>query len=176
MSEKMTREEEQKVVATICKLSNEYDYNNPQDVKAILNKVSKNASFQHSNFGMRYITRLSMINAGVAPATCILCGKPAENQMICDTCMKTINQYAGKMQKQVERQTPVSSNNTQVNDQMSSIEDLFKDMDDSLMQLASQSTVGTIKKLSWINITLSIINSIVIFFLALFLWKFIMSQ
>lgn len=173
----MTREEEQKVVATICKLSNEYDYNNPQDVKAILNKVSKNASFQHSNFGTRYISRLSMINAGGAPATCILCGKPAENQMICDTCMKTINQYARKMQKQVERQNPASGgNNSQTNDQMSSIEDLFKDMDDSLMQLASQSTVGTIKKLSWINITLSIINSIVIFFLALFLWKFIMSQ
>ena len=73
-------------------------------------------------------------------------------------------------------QINIKQTDTYTDNQTTSIEDLFKDMDDSLMQLASQSTVGTIKKLSWINITLSIINSIVIFFLALFLWKFIMAQ
>lgn len=57
-----------------------------------------------------------------------------------------------------------------------SIEELFKDMDDSLLQLASQSTAKSIKRLTWINIGLSVVNLIMIFFLTLFLWQFITSM
>lgn len=172
----MSKEEEKNVVAAIGRLSQEYNYSNEEDVKAILDKIGNNKLFQQSPFGMRYINRLSVLGSGMAPSSCILCGKHAENQVICNICMNTIGQYVGKMQKQPTVPKKTEKKNTNSEDITASIEDLFKDMDDSLMQLASQSTVGSIKKLMLINITLSIINSIVIFFLALFLWKFIMSQ
>ena len=72
-----------------------------------------------------------------------------------------------------------NNNNNDINNDINgdiTIEELFKDMDDSLLQLASQVTAKSIKRLSWINIGLSIINFILIFFLTLFLWKFITSQ
>lgn len=173
----MAKEDEKNVAAAICKMSQDYDYHNIQDVKDILSKIGNNKLFQQTMFGMRYINRLATMIAGSASSSCILCGKHADNQVMCSTCMNTISPYVEKMQQQNRMpQINIKQTDTYTDNQTTSIEDLFKDMDDSLMQLASQSTVGTIKKLSWINITLSIINSIVIFFLALFLWKFIMAQ
>ena len=88
-----------------------------------------------------------------------------------------INQYTNNRQKiSVDATSGVTEYSNSAESNATVIEDLFKDMDDSLMKLASQRTVGTIKKLAWINMALSVINSIVIFFLALFLWKFIMAQ
>ena len=88
-----------------------------------------------------------------------------------------INQYTNNRQKiSVDATSEVTEYSNSAESNATVIEDLFKDMDDSLMKLASQRTVGTIKKLAWINMALSVINSIVIFFLALFLWKFIMAQ
>ena len=163
----MNREDEKRIVATICRLSQEYDYQNMQDVNRVLKLVGNNQLFSQSGYGKRYIDRLSAVNEGIASDDCVLCGKKAADRVICDNCRHIADRYTQRPQKTTEKQAV---------DAAVLIEDLFKDMDDSLIQLASQSTVRTIKKLSWINILLSIINSIAIFFLALFLWKFIVSQ
>ena len=173
----MNRNNEKNVVATICRISQEYDYSNQQDIKRILSTIQNNALFQNTSFGMRYRNRLLSISKGTASSGCILCGKQANNRVVCDVCISMINQYTNNRQKiSVDATSEVTEYSNSAESNATVIEDLFKDMDDSLMKLASQRTVGTIKKLAWINMALSVINSIVIFFLALFLWKFIMAQ
>ena len=89
----MNRNNEKNVVATICRISQEYDYSNQQDIKRILSTIQNNALFQNTSFGMRYINRLLSISKGTASSGCILCGKQANNRVVCDVCISTINEY-----------------------------------------------------------------------------------
>ena len=50
-------------------------------------------------------------------------------------------------------------------------ENLFRDIDDSLLQLASQRTSRKIQKLLWVVLGFSVINTIVVFFVALYVWN-----
>ena len=50
-------------------------------------------------------------------------------------------------------------------------ESLFRDIDDSLFQVASQRTSESTQKLTWVVLALSVINTVMVFFVALFVWK-----
>ncbi len=50
-------------------------------------------------------------------------------------------------------------------------EDLFRDLDESLFQMASQRTARNTERLVWVVLALSMINSIALFFIALFVWN-----
>lgn len=56
------------------------------------------------------------------------------------------------------------------------LENLFRDIDDSLYQVASQKTMRTTQKLVWINLGLTVINAIAIFFIALYVWNLNMGR
>ncbi len=173
----MTKEIEKRVLIAVGQYSNLYDYNNADDVKTIIDEISKDDLFTQSVFGKKYINRLALAKEGIAPQNCVICSSPAENRVVCDSCLSKIGSYAGVARPIVNR---TKSENVSISQPKhggsSPIEDLIKDMDDSLLQLASQSSVGTIKKLMWVNVALSIVNSIVIFFLALFIWRFIVTR
>lgn len=195
----MDRENEKKVVTEICEISETYDYSNPDSLDSVLAQIKDRDLFKESVFGKRYIQRLTMLGTGLEATDCVLCGSEALNRVVCNTCMQKIGELQRK-RRQVEKQdvviqkkqAPQVVQDSGINDNVSevqptiaprsdsdnmssdiSIEELFKDMDDSLLQLASQVTAKTIKRLSWINIALSVVNFIMIFFLALFLWKYI---
>ena len=192
----MNRENEKRVVEEICDISGTCDYSDNNDIDAVLTKIKDRDYFKDSVFGKRYIQRLSMLLTGVTASDCVLCGKEAINNVVCNTCIQKISQL-NKKDKPVEavRTEPkvpaesvqashsnvavinqvVEGTNEDINEDIT-IEELFKDMDDSLLQLASQVTAKSIKRLSWVNIALGIVNFIMTFFLALFLWKFITSQ
>ena len=192
----MNRENEKRVVEEICDISGRCDYSDNNDIDTVLSEIKDRAYFRDSIFGKRYIQRLSMLLTGVSASDCVLCGKEAINNVVCNTCIQKISQL-NKKDKPVEavRTEPkvpaesvqASHSNVAVSNQVVvgadeginediTIEELFKDMDDSLLQLASQVTAKSIKRLSWVNIALGIVNFIMTFFLALFLWKFITSQ
>ena len=188
----MNRENEKRVVEEICDISGRCDYSDNNDIDTVLSEIKDRAYFRDSIFGKRYIQRLSMLLTGVSASDCVLCGKEAINNVVCNTCIQKISQL-NKKDKPVEavRTEPkvpaesvqASRSNVTVSNQVVegtnediTIEELFKDMDDSLLQLASQVTAKSIKRLSWVNIALGIVNFIMTFFLALFLWKFITSQ
>lgn len=192
MMEIMNRENEKRVVEEICDISGRCDYSDNNDIDTVLSEIKDRAYFRDSIFGKRYIQRLSMLLTGVSASDCVLCGKEAINNVVCNTCIQKISQL-NKKDKPVEavRTEPkvpaesvqASRSNVTVSNQVVegtnediTIEELFKDMDDSLLQLASQVTAKSIKRLSWVNIALGIVNFIMTFFLALFLWKFITSQ
>lgn len=192
----MNRENEKRVVEEICDISGTCDYSDNNDIDTVLFEIKDRAYFRDSIFGKRYIQRLSMLLTGVSASDCVLCGKEAINNVVCNTCIQKISQL-NKKDKPVEAvrtepKVPVESvqasrsnvavinqvgegTNEDINEDIT-IEELFKDMDDSLLQLASQVTAKSIKRLSWVNIALGIVNFIMTFFLALFLWKFITSQ
>lgn len=52
---------------------------------------------------------------------------------------------------------------------------LFRDMDDILFQVASQHTTRTTQRLVWFTVALTIINTIVLFFIALLVWRLSMG-
>ena len=192
----MNRENEKRVVEEICDISGRCDYSDNNDIDTVLSEIKDRAYFRDSVFGERYIQRLSMLLTGVTASDCVLCGKEAINNVVCNTCIQKISQL-NKKDKSVEAvrtesKVPAESvqashsnvavinqvvegTNEDINEDIT-IEELFKDMDDSLLQLASQVTAKSIKRLSWVNIALGIVNFIMTFFLALFLWKFITSQ
>lgn len=192
----MNRENEKRVVEEICDISGTCDYSDNNDIDVVLTKIKDRDYFKDSVFGKRYIQRLSMLLTGVTASDCVLCGKEAINNVVCNTCIQKISQL-NKKDKPVEavrteskvpaESVQASRSNVAVSNQVVegtnedvnediTIEELFKDMDDSLLQLASQVTAKSIKRLSWVNIALGIVNFIMTFFLALFLWKFITSQ
>ena len=196
----MDRENEKRVVEEICDISGRIDYSDKNDIEAVLSEAKDRDYFKESIFGKRYLQRLTMLLAGVSATDCVLCGKEAINGVVCNTCIQKISQL-NKKDKPVEAvrtepKVPAESvqasrsnvavsiqvvegadegTNEDINEDIT-IEELFKDMDDSLLQLASQVTAKSIKRLSWVNIAIGIVNFIMTFFLALFLWKFITSQ
>lgn len=53
--------------------------------------------------------------------------------------------------------------------------DLLHDIDESLFRVASQKTTRSTQKIVWVNVALTVLNTVAIFFLALFVWKLNMS-
>ena len=49
--------------------------------------------------------------------------------------------------------------------------DLFRDMDDILFQVASQHTTRTTQRLVWVIVALTIINTMILFYIALLVWR-----
>ncbi len=196
----MDRNNEKRVVEEICDISGRFDYSDNSEIDAVLSEVKDRDYFRESVFGKRYLQRLTMLLTGVSAKDCVLCGKEAINNVVCNTCIQKISQIhkqRGDVATQIKsepklpmieaaKKVPVVlEDDAQANssscasdnriDEDITIEELFKDMDDSLLQLASQVTAKSIKRLSWVNIAISIVNFIMTFFLALFLWKFITS-
>lgn len=166
----MDREIEKKIVAIICDMSAKLDYSKSEDIDTAISEASANETFGQSLFGKKFINRLKAMKEGESEGTCILCGEKAPNGVICPDCI-------GKVEK-IQSPRPKSQSALKNNDTGNyiRIEDLLKDMGDDMMQLATQNSVSTLKKLAWVNIGLLIINSIIIIFMVIFLWNFMMAQ
>ncbi len=50
-------------------------------------------------------------------------------------------------------------------------ENLFREIDSSLFQVASQKTTRSTQRLTWVILALTLVNTVVVFFVALFVWK-----
>ena len=166
----MDKEIEKKIVAIICDMSTKLDYSKPEDVDTALSKALGSETFGQSVFGKKYINRLNSLKSKESENTCILCGKEALNGVICPDCVSKVekaNPVKLRAQSSVKKED--ADNNLR-------IEDILKDMGDDMMQLATQNSVSTLKKLAWFSVGLLIINSIIIIFMVIFLWKFMMAQ
>ena len=53
--------------------------------------------------------------------------------------------------------------------------DLLHEIDESLFRVASQKTTRSTQKIVWVNVAITVLNTVAIFFLALFVWKLNMS-
>ncbi|SDB13147.1 hypothetical protein SAMN02910298_00683 [Pseudobutyrivibrio sp. YE44] len=80
----------------MVRLTSKYDFSKMQVVEGIL-RLENERRILVSVFGRRFKTRIFDIAAEVAhDGNCVICGQPAENQVICNHCMETImaSEYA----------------------------------------------------------------------------------
>ena len=132
----MSKNDERNVIDGICKIAKENDCSNPKDINHILGKVQKNKVFQRTSYGRKYIKRLTSISLGEKPTDCMLCGETAKNGIVCENCI-------AKVERHTEGMLPGA-------------------LTDSGVQADGTNAVGTIKKLTAINVALTIVNIIAI--------------
>lgn len=94
----------------------------------------------------------------------MFCGKQAPNGMVCKMCSDRMSN--------MNKSKAVNAGVSVVDNANIKLEDFLKDMCDDMMQLATENSVKTLKKMTWISMGLNIINSIIIIFLAIILWKY----
>lgn len=164
----MDKEIEKKIAVIICNLSQQLDYSKETDVDKALSKALSSEIFGQSVFGKKYIGKLQGLKSGSGDRTCMFCGKQAHNGMVCKMCSDRMSN--------MNKSKAVNAGVSVVDNANIKLEDLLKDMGDDMMQLATENSVKTLKKMTWISMGLNIINSIIIIFLAIILWKFMMAQ
>lgn len=81
--------------------------------------------------------------------------------------------FIDKVNKLLKKRT--SDNVSQVNELISKsdkkTEDFFRDVDDTLLRMASQKTTRSIQRLTWVVLAISLINAVVTFFIAVYVWQ-----
>ena len=173
----MKRDNERQAILEIAKISQMVDYSNTKQIISLLDKFSNRSKVADSIFGVRYVKRLESLLRDGEECSCVLCGKEASNKVVCQECIEKLSplneldneevkdEVLGEYEKQIQK----------IHDEMKAAdqktENLFKDIDASMLSLASQRTARTTKKLAWTILTLTIINTIGLVFIALFLWK-----
>ena len=165
----MNRDEEKKVITHICKFSSCTDYSDSVAVEKVLSDVCGDPLFEGTVYGGKFINRLLSIQSGKQSRACLFCSKEAQNGMVCNKCMKlVIPNYGDRktVEKKEEKQVEEKPDHTY-------FENLFKDMDDSLTRLASQNSINTLKRLGWLILGLTVINTIVIVFICIFFWRYL---
>ncbi len=172
---------EKNVIRVICQIAQHYSFNNPQNVGRIISKVKNNTILCQTKVGVAFINRLVDISKGASATDCIYCGRFASNRVICPECeandgAAVINRLIQNIPFGNQYQRPQHVNSQPKAPQPSIDIDDFRELEDSIGRVASKSSIKEIKRLTFISITLGIVNLICMFFLALFLWKFIMSQ
>ncbi|MCR5195668.1 MAG: hypothetical protein K6D38_05075 [Pseudobutyrivibrio sp.] len=76
----------------MAKLTSKYDLTNMEVVEGIL-RLEGERRILDSVFGKRFKTRIFDVAAGVnKDDSCVICGKPAENHIICNHCLETIDE------------------------------------------------------------------------------------
>ncbi len=88
----------------MVKLADKYDFSNLDVVESIL-RLENERQILNSVFGKRFKTRIFDIATGVSnDGKCVICGQPADNNVICKHCMETIaeSNYAKNIIKNKE--------------------------------------------------------------------------
>lgn len=88
----------------MVRLTSKYDFSDKNVVEVILRLENENCILE-SVFGRRFKRRISDIASGnVVDSSCVICGQPATNKVICNHCMETIggSEYAKGYPQQVE--------------------------------------------------------------------------
>lgn len=143
----MSRENDDAVLIAIGQITVKMDYDNPEHLGFILNTVRSSELFVDSEYGKRYI---SMLEGRLERA------KADEPVAIDESNAFGIDKEAfGDLIRQSDEKT----------------ESLFRDIDESLFQVASQHTTQNTQKLVWVILGICVIDTIIMFFVALFVWK-----
>ena len=153
----MSRDNDDAVLRAIKQINAKVDYDNPDHLRLILQMVKKSEGFLNSAYGRQYIRsineRLAHPKAVKSPTKGNERPDPSKEEPKGDLLL---DEYLRQSDEKLEG--------------------FFRDIDDNLFHVASQSTMRTTQKLVWFNLGLTVINTIVIFFIALFVWNLNMGR
>lgn len=148
----MSKEKDRAVLCAIGQITDKMDLDDPKHLKYVLDTVVKSDDFCRSEYGKRFIGKMRDKLARLT-----------------------------KEQAVYKTAQPVSyAQDTVGLDELIRLSDektqgLFRDMDDILFQVASQHTTRTTQRLVWIVVALTLINTIVLFFIAYVVWRLSMG-
>ncbi len=94
----------------MVRLTSKYDFSKMEVVEGIL-RLENERKILDSVFGRRFKTRIFDIAAGLeTDGKCVICGNPAENNVICKHCMESIggSEYAKSRTKPEEVKTGIN--------------------------------------------------------------------
>lgn len=153
----MSRENDDAVLRAIKQIEAKMDYENPKHLRLILQMVQKSDGFLSSVYGKQYISSIKERLAHIE-------NKAHMSEEKSENDPSRTGQRTSMDLDQYLRQSDEK------------LESFFRDVDDSLFQVASQKSMRTAQKLLWFNLGLTVINTIVIFFIALYVWNLNMGR
>ncbi len=142
----MSRENDETILIAIGQITLRTDFDDPKQLNVLIRKIGANEAFMESRFGQAFYNKIKL------------------------QLQKTANQRAS-MQSVAGRANREDSLGELIRQSDEKTENLIRDIDESLFQVASQKTTRTTQKIVWSVLAFSIVNTIGIFFVALFLWK-----
>ena len=145
----MSRENDDAVLIAIGQITVKMDYDKPEHLGFILNTVRSSDRFVESVYGKRYISMLEDRVERLSTGEDTRYGEVGTGNSGIDS------EAFGDLIRQSDERT----------------ESLFRDIDESLFQVASQRTTQNTQKLVWVILGLCVIDTVIMFFVALFVWK-----
>ena len=81
--------------------------------------------------------------------------------------------FIAKVKKLLENRTAddVTKVNALINKSNKKTEEFFRDVDDTLLRMASQKTTRSIQRLTWVILGICLINTVAICFVAIYIWR-----
>ncbi len=130
----MEKNNDETVLISMGRIMDKMDFDNPEHLKYIVEKLEGNKSFQASVYGRRFIDKVRKL----------LKNRTTDN-------VSQVNELISKSDKKTE--------------------DFFRDVDDTLLRMASQKTTRSIQRLTWVILSITLINTVVIVFMAAYIWR-----
>ncbi len=130
----MEKNNDETVLISMGRIMDKMDFDNPEHLKYIVEKLEGNKSFQASAYGRRFIDKVRKL----------LKNRTTDN-------VSQVNELISKSDKKTE--------------------DFFRDVDDTLLRMASQKTTRSIQRLTWVILSITLINTVVIVFMAAYIWR-----
>lgn len=146
----MSKEKDRAVLCAIGQITIKMDLDDPKHLRYVLDTVVESDDFRQSAYGKRFIDRLQKKLLRIK-----------QEQAVGAATQPTQDATVG-----LDELIRLSDEKTQ---------GLFRDMDDILFQVASQHTTRTTQRLVWFTVALTVINTIVLFFVAYIVWRLSMG-
>ena len=130
----MEKNTDETVLISMGRIMDKMDFDNPEHLKYIIQKLDGNKTFQSSAYGRRFLDKVKKL----------LKNRTADN-------VTQVNELISKSDKKTE--------------------DFFRDVDDTLLRMASQKTSRSIQRVTWVILAISLINVVVTVFMAVYVWR-----
>ena len=130
----MEKNNDETVLISMGRIMDKMDFDNPEHLKYIVNKLKGNKTFQSSAYGRRFIDKVNKL----------LKKRTTDN-------VTQVNELISKSDKKTE--------------------EFFRDVDDTLLRMASQKTSRSIHRLTWVILAVGMINVVITAFIAVYIWQ-----
>ena len=152
----MSKEKDRAVLCAIGQITDKMDLDDVKHLRYVLETVVKSDDFRQSVYGKRFIERM-------------------RKKLVRITQEQAVYKAPDTVQQQaVQRESTIGLDEL-IRQSDEKTQGLFRDMDDILFQVASQHTTRTTQRLVWFTVALTIINTIVLFFVAYIVWRLSMG-
>ena len=169
----MNKENERSALAMIGTVCSDPRFMDLDNLPNVYNNLRKNKKLTDTKIGRKFIRRLEALIDGEDETECIRCKADTKNRVLCMECINEayLRNKAPQSSVSIDEEAMIRELSQVLKNSDERAENRFRDIDDSLLQLASQKTLKSTKRLVWVAIGIGVINLVAMVFVGLFLWK-----